>query len=644
MKIDLKFPFLSLLAAIFCHQFSTAVAQDAVFTYQGHVLDNGTPFTGTGEFQFALVTSTNSNHQAMATAVLTGTFVTSYNLVSGGNGYVTAPAVHIFGGGGSNATATATITGGVVTGITPGSAGAGYSNAPIVTIDPPPANIAYTTYWSNDGTSVGGSEPGAVVSAAVANGLFTVLLGDATQPNMAPIPAPLFGQPNLQLLIWFNDGTHGFAPLAPAQPLTPAPYAVMAQHANLSGFTFEPNIPGESPDILGGAAVNYISNGVVGAVIAGGGATNFDGFLDEVASNGVAADYSSVGGGSGNIIQPGSDHSVICGGGENTILAGSYQSVIVGGSNNKMGGQWSFIGGGQSNTATNFYSTITGGLGNYASGSLSTVCGGYFNYAGGANSFAAGSGAQAVNDGSFVWSDNSGPGFSSTAANQFAVRAAGGILFAADVQLSYDTYHNLSLSGGNAVGYLYGSFPALGDGIHLGYNYYYDASGNGKIRNSGGGTSRISAGYGTVGIYIGGVNTAPSTERLYIDGTGVRVDGTFVNNSDRNAKENFAPINSAQILEEVMRLPVSEWSYKEDPKTRHVGPMAQDFYAAFNIGTDEKHIAPIDEGGVAFAAIQALNQKVEAREDEIRELKNKNDALEKRLDALERMISDSRGK
>ena len=93
-------------------------------------------------------------------------------------------------------------------------------------------DITYTTYWSNDGTSVHGSEPSAAVSVGVNDGLFTVVLGDTTLANMTAISASLFTQPNLQLRIWFNDGVHGFAALNPAQNLTPAPYADFANTAS----------------------------------------------------------------------------------------------------------------------------------------------------------------------------------------------------------------------------------------------------------------------------------------------------------------------------------------------------------------------------------------------------------------------------
>jgi hypothetical protein len=62
-------------------------AQSTLFTYQGRVLDNGTNFNGAGQFKFTLVTSTNTTREATATANLSGSFVTSYTVTDGGNGY-----------------------------------------------------------------------------------------------------------------------------------------------------------------------------------------------------------------------------------------------------------------------------------------------------------------------------------------------------------------------------------------------------------------------------------------------------------------------------------------------------------------------------------------------------------------------------
>ncbi|MDB6108457.1 MAG: hypothetical protein JWR69_207, partial [Pedosphaera sp.] len=211
--------------------------------------------------------------------------------------------------------------------------------------------------------------------------------------------------------------------------------------------------------------------------------------------------------------------------------------------------------------------------------------------------------------------------------------SAGLATLAGDIQLSGGAaYHHLELSGGNATGYLYGSFPALGDGIHLGYNYYYDANGVGHLSTSGGGTSRITARYGEIIMAVGGVNSAPTTTRVDVTTTGVSVFGTFNNSSDRNAKQDFAPVSPAQILDKVLQLPLCEWSYKTDAGTRHIGPMGQDFYSLFNIGTDEKHIAPIDEGGVALAAIQGLNQKLNEKDAQLQ-------ALAQRLEKLEQLLN-----
>ncbi|HEX4121942.1 MAG TPA: hypothetical protein VH619_15080 [Verrucomicrobiae bacterium] len=67
-------------------------------------------------------------------------------------------------------------------------------------------------------------------------------------------------------------------------------------------------------------------------------------------------------------------------------------------------------------------------------------------------------------------------------------------------------------------------------------------------------------------------------------------------------------------------------------------PMAQDFYAAFNLGQDNKHITTIDEGGVALAAIQGLDQKLNEKDTEIKSLKSQNDSLSQRLNELELVV------
>src|SRR5216684_7622105 len=116
----------ALLLSTLNFQLSTVYAQGTTFTYQGRVTDNGTNFNGSGLFKFALVTSTNASSQATATAHLTGSFVTSVTVDSGGSGYATPPTVSLSGGGGSGAAATAMVSGGAVTAINVNNAGSGY--------------------------------------------------------------------------------------------------------------------------------------------------------------------------------------------------------------------------------------------------------------------------------------------------------------------------------------------------------------------------------------------------------------------------------------------------------------------------------------------------------------------------------------
>ena len=72
-------------------------------------------------------------------------------------------------------------------------------------------------------------------------------------------------------------------------------------------------------------------------------------------------------------------------------------------------------------------------------------------------------------------------------------------------------------------------------------------------------------------------------------------------------KTDLARIDDADVLDKVARLPIGTWSYLSERGVRHVGPMAQDFHAAFGVGEDDRHITSIDEDGVALAAIKALH-------------------------------------
>jgi hypothetical protein len=133
--------------------------------------------------------------------------------------------------------------------------------------------------------------------------------------------------------------------------------------------------------------------------------------------------------------------------------------------------------------------------------------------------------------------------------------------------------------------------------------------------------------------------------RLTVQSDGDVFATSFNPTSDRAAKENFRPVDPQAVLSKVAALPLATWNYKTDPSTQHMGPVAQDFHAAFGVGPYDKHIATVDADGVALAAIQGLNQKVEQKDAEIAELKEQGETLHRmnaelvrRLEALEQRL------
>lgn len=115
------------------------------------------------------------------------------------------------------------------------------------------------------------------------------------------------------------------------------------------------------------------------------------------------------------------------------------------------------------------------------------------------------------------------------------------------------------------------------------------------------------------------------------------IAGNLSQNSDVNGKKNILEVDSKDILEKVVGLPVSSWEYKADSGVKHVGPMAQDFYEAFGLGESPTTISTIDTGGVALAAIKGLKQE---KDSQIEQLKVENNALRSKLEQNEsRMVA-----
>jgi hypothetical protein len=107
--------------------------------------------------------------------------------------------------------------------------------------------------------------------------------------------------------------------------------------------------------------------------------------------------------------------------------------------------------------------------------------------------------------------------------------------------------------------------------------------------------------------------------------------------SDRNLKEDLRPVDGAAVLETLARVPITTWRYRDDATgTRHIGPMAQDFKAAFGVGQSERFIFQVDADGVALAGVQALHARVRQLQEDNASLRETVGALQRRLDALER--------
>lgn len=122
-------------------------------------------------------------------------------------------------------------------------------------------------------------------------------------------------------------------------------------------------------------------------------------------------------------------------------------------------------------------------------------------------------------------------------------------------------------------------------------------------------------------------NSAQSTGVYLLPGS-----NQFTQISDVNKKALFRDLDGEDVLRKVARLPIPEWSYTaQGPSIRHIGPMAQDFYAEFGLGEDPLGIGTLDGTGVALAGVKAL----EARTREMNEtLRRESDALKAELAAL----------
>ena len=131
-----------------------------------------------------------------------------------------------------------------------------------------------------------------------------------------------------------------------------------------------------------------------------------------------------------------------------------------------------------------------------------------------------------------------------------------------------------------------------------------------------------------------GIGTTAPAHRLQVQGN-IWASGVVYEGSDRRAKTDLEPVDPKEVLERVADLPIERWRFKtEDEGVKHVGPMAQDFHEAFGLGESDTAIATVDADGVALAAIQGLNLRLNEKDTEIQSLKATVRALSDEVGAL----------
>ncbi len=199
----------------------------------------------------------------------------------------------------------------------------------------------------------------------------------------------------------------------------------------------------------------------------GGGSINAASGLDSTVGGGVgntaSGAYATVSGGTTNT-SAGRDTAI--GGGAGNVANGK-EGTIGGGLANRVSDNYGAVGGGRGNLAGDGdtdledarYATVGGGLDNTASGAFSTAPGGSANQAGGDYSFAAGRRAviDAAHNGSFLFADSHAVDFYSTAVDEFAVRATGGVRFVTAIDAAGNAVAGVQLPPGS------GSWASLSD-------------------------------------------------------------------------------------------------------------------------------------------------------------------------------------
>ncbi len=299
--------------------------------------------------------------------------------------------------------------------------------------------------------------------------------------------------------------------------------------------------------------------------------------------------------------------NIVGGHADNDVIGGHTGATIGGG-----GSDGSTCGPDQNAPCSNRvlfgFGTIGGGYGNTASGYASTVGGGDNNTAGGAHAVVSGG-------------DNNSAGAVGATVGGGRSNVANGV--------------NATIPGG-------------GDNLANG-NYSFAAGRRAKASNAGafvladsndfdfapGVNNAFTARFTGGARFILGINASGQSTWT----CAVYNGGSWGCSSDRTLKENFQPVNGRAILEKLAALPITTWNaIGTDPAVKRMGPMAQDFYATFGLGDDDRVITTGDLDGVALASIQGLYEIVQEKDAQIAALRQENADLEARQAAVEQTL------
>jgi hypothetical protein len=308
--------------------------------------------------------------------------------------------------------------------------------------------------------------------------------------------------------------------------------------------------------------------------------------------------------------------NLIGGHADNTVAAGVVGATIGGGgqvgAGNRAATDFATVSGGKGNAASGFAATIGGGEANAVLGFAATVGGGTNNLAGNvagnANFATVGGGiANAASDEHAAV----GGGVANTASGKRAT-VPGGRENTASGDYSFAAGRRAKANHDGA--FVWGD--STDADIHSSDDNQFIVRANG-------------------GFWFGAATTdltpTINSHVLISTSTGAYLSsgGIWTNGSDRNVKTNVLPVNEGQLLARLGEMPVTTWSYRnQDPSVRHIGPMAQDFYAAFGVGEDDTHIGTLDADGVALAAIKGLYRLVQKQKARIADLEARLAALE----------------